>query len=143
MIRCERCKNLFDNDEVRTIEALDDGYRYVEAVECPFCGSDELEEVVECTDCGEWFKENELHGYRRCRCHECLKAEATLVEAIWFGEYNKKAWGFKTNEFYSYLVEANKDRGPFSTEELDKIAEEYCMMDEDTFATYLEEKEAC
>ena len=60
MFRCEKCKRLFDDDEVDTV-VLTDYYPYGNGSSpwqhyedrCPFCGCEDMEKVYVCEKCGK------------------------------------------------------------------------------------------
>ena len=78
MYICLHCKAIFDEAEID--EGVIDRHPYGEghASEykccCPECGSFEISEAFECTECGEWFPvdERNFHPYTELDvCEDC------------------------------------------------------------------------
>lgn len=63
MYRCEECGEIFE--EPRKYEERDVGY---EALLCPYCDCDTIEEVRECKYCGEYKSYLDIDGY----CNDCI-----------------------------------------------------------------------
>ena len=79
---CNDCKQVFDADDARRIDAsfragdwIKEEYECV----CPHCGSDDYSEAVECLMCGEYLSiEDAYDGY----CAECINKAATFENLI-------------------------------------------------------------
>lgn len=65
---CENCKNEFDEPD-REKKCFEDLYEvstlfyernYFDMLVCPFCGSDEIEEMRKCDRCEEYCREDDL-----------------------------------------------------------------------------------
>ena len=65
---CDTCRNEFDEPE-RKKECFEDFYEvsnlfygrnYFDALVCPHCGNDDIEEMRECEKCGEYCRECDL-----------------------------------------------------------------------------------
>lgn len=82
MIICKNCEQLFDEDEFRSIDVSQwiDDRRYEEYEHvCPYCGSDDYSEAVECKSCGEYVPEEcAYNGY----CEDCVEKAATPENLI-------------------------------------------------------------
>ena len=82
MIICKNCEQLFDEDEFRSIDVSQwiDDRRYEEHEHvCPYCGSDDYSEAVECKSCGEYIPEECAYdGY----CEDCVNKAATPENLI-------------------------------------------------------------
>ena len=61
MYRCEDCSNVFETPGVMYDLLTTDPYPIKRAIYiCPCCRQNDLIEVVECPECGEYFPEGEL-----------------------------------------------------------------------------------
>lgn len=73
MYYCEDCDNTFDNTQKNELV-------------CPFCESNEIEEMQKCQMCEEYFREDDLHdteeyingGCGYC-CEQCIQ-DGDMVE---------------------------------------------------------------
>lgn len=76
MYKCLDCGHVFETpDEFRENHG-DPGKGYESFGVCPECGSDDYEEVKQCSECGEWFSTDELYS---CGCCEdCLQDLMTV-----------------------------------------------------------------
>lgn len=75
---CNDCKQVFDADDARRIDAsfragdwIKEEYEYV----CPRCGSKHYSEAVKCNSCGEYVPEEESYGGY---CENCVNEAATF-----------------------------------------------------------------
>lgn len=89
---CRDCKCIIDHDNVVWREACTDedghyidGFKGEHAV-CPYCGSEDIDDAVQCISCGEWHKEEELTAGL------CPKCEKDIQD--------------KVNEFFKQFSEA-------------------------------------
>lgn len=69
---CRNCDTRFHDPETQTERVTDDPVMYIPYGVCPYCGSDDYVEAVQCKVCGDYFDEEELIGGI---CKDCL-AEA-------------------------------------------------------------------
>ena len=94
MYRCLDCKEIFDEPDARTWEEVSEywgrpvGEKFTEYT-CPSCGSDDIEEMNECSICGGPAEDDfcpECHKYLEARLDEIereLKTDyLTLQELI-------------------------------------------------------------
>jgi hypothetical protein len=85
---CNDCKNEFTEPKMRkTTFESEYGVSHLFPTshectikECPVCGNDDIEELKECDQCGEWFKEDELkdtdgaiNGGCGYLCSQCIQ----------------------------------------------------------------------
>ena len=85
MYICEECKELFN--DTKTVLYEDSEIWLQSHIEvCPFCGSEDFEEVVQCLGCGKNYAESDLtEGL-------CTKCEKRIQD--------------KVNEFFKQFTEA-------------------------------------
>ena len=88
MYICNNCDTIFEKPDTKKIY-FEDYYKISEIMHsrtphnleiCPYCKDDDIEELVVCDGCGEWYREDELHdtegrlnggiGYV---CEQCLE----------------------------------------------------------------------
>lgn len=79
MLVCDRCGRLIEDDELR-FDVEDYGGK--SAVPCS-CGGTFIE-AEQCSVCGEWFDNTDLHGV----CEGCLGEYETVGEALAIGAEN-------------------------------------------------------
>ena len=86
MMICTECGHVFNDDEAFVVEeTLDmiDGVAYRErSCVCPECNG-EYEQAVQCAECGEWFRWDDLVSGRYCqRCMDDLMRDVSLLKAF-------------------------------------------------------------
>lgn len=75
MVRCERCKGVFEERELDSRYSYDTGRYDV----CPDCGGEDFEEVIRCENCGEWVSCEEAdEGF----CPDCAGKTLRLFREI-------------------------------------------------------------
>lgn len=63
MFACCECGEIFHEEdaEIRVETEYIEGWRRTERyLTCPSCGSEDLEEAVQCEECGEWIAPNKI-----------------------------------------------------------------------------------
>lgn len=68
MFKCFDCDSLLDYEDLKYEKDRDtlERRRY-----CPHCGSDNIDEVVSCSECGEYYPEGDLFGMNSV-CEDCI-----------------------------------------------------------------------
>lgn len=101
MYKCMNCQQMFDSPNC----VLDSVSEYWGATAhhytsvCPFCASDEYEEMDKCEVCGEWIDP----GEEICEnCHELIKDIADDIRAK--ARYMTLRYKLKYNEFINHLI---------------------------------------
>ena len=111
------------------------GYTYTET-ECS-CGG-EYVEAVKCEECGEWA--SELYSGV---CDDCLKGEATISNAVLFGDTKKEAVnvnGLYVKVFGEAQINSILQSAFFEkTTKGERInnANEFCLKDKEEFGEFL------
>lgn len=102
MYICERCQETFDFPNVET----DFTSEYFGAIVnhkigvCPYCGSDEIDEMDKCDICGEWI----APGEELCEnCHDLIRDIADEVKRK--ARYTTDRFNLDYNEFISHLMD--------------------------------------
>ena len=70
MYICKTCHGVFEMPRMAQELVTRDPLAYEDILECPECGSDEVEEAKLCAECGRYFCEDDLIGGHICE--ECL-----------------------------------------------------------------------
>lgn len=76
--QCEDCGEIFCAEDVRVIKD-GGGDKGEDWNVCPHCGSDCLEKVAQCDDCGKYVDPAELVGGK---CPDCVANEAEKVDQV-------------------------------------------------------------
>jgi hypothetical protein len=116
------------------------GYIDQKDTTCPCCKKGDMILATQCSFCGSWFDNTELHGV----CEMCLEEHETVGEALEFGECRTEKVeinGFianvlsteKINEILTKYVEEN-----FTDHSKPVI--DYCEYDKSDFSEYVENK---
>ena len=93
---CEDCGKTFDEDEM----VVENSYNLVpfhdelvkepfNVCKCPYCGSEDIDEALQCAICGEWFKPEDI--YDDFYCKDCIE------------KMREKAKKFKVGDMVSIL----------------------------------------
>lgn len=69
---CRNCDSRFEDFDEEMERVSNDPVMDIPYGVCPYCGSDDFVNAIQCNECGEWYDEDDLVGGL---CHECL-AEA-------------------------------------------------------------------
>ena len=89
---CRECGEVFSQADIKRVRHSDgDAWD-----ECPYCGSDELDDVEQCVVCGRWVAPEDIyHGV----CKDCLmdKAEDARLVCEFGAEYKQPV---KVNAIY-------------------------------------------
>lgn len=136
--KCHDCGEAFNEPKIETWVERQDGdpVRY-RLLFCPYCGSEDIDEAEECSECGEYHFEL-FNGI----CAGCLKDLAYDEQTAWeYGqEYSEKV---EVNGLLAYLF-------PDINEALLKLAKErlnnndhvqYCTDDLDAFSDFIKRRE--
>ena len=87
MFKCKECKNIMEREELEIkkgcfesdfgVSDLFDTRTSYETHICPHCGSEEVEEAMECTICNKYFLEEELdyNEVDKLCCENCRNEE--------------------------------------------------------------------
>lgn len=137
MYICEKCGNTFD--ELKELKNMGGDIGENDYC-CPYCGSDAYDEAIECAVCGDIVKESDSH---ECVCDSCLEKNANIIGATMFGGENYE-WvsinGFYMQFFDSKHIEEilkTEMRKRYFNEEIEKKANEFCLMDRWQFAKWV------
>lgn len=139
MLICENCGTLVENNELEVYQEdmHPDGLGYCQsfAKECS-CGG-EFVEAEKCAVCGEFYPENSLsYGV----CAECLKREATLENALAYGEEEREKITIN-GLFATLLTEKEIERALLEIllkNKKEGDIKKYCLLDESAFAEFLD-----
>ena len=115
MYICKNCNEVLFVDELKRVkgEWIDCryggehvGFQYEgDDYVCPHCGSEELQEAVQCPICGEYVAEEESYdGY----CENCVEKAATPENLIEWSEYEKDTDTVEINESLLAMCKALK-----------------------------------
>lgn len=80
LVMCTECKNVFPDSEMKRVRHSDgDAW-----CECPYCGSDALDDVEQCDWCGEYREPRDMYNGL---CIDCLETQAEdIVQMMAYGE---------------------------------------------------------
>ena len=135
---CNDCGAVFENPD--EYYEHDTGYH---GMDCPHCGSDDIDEAERCSECDEWVNEKNLvNGL----CPACIEKHANdygTVKA--YGADRKEAveingflaWAFTPAEIEEILERELKNSG-----KAEKDAHTFATDDPDDFTNWLNERSA-
>lgn len=133
---CNDCGAVFENPS----DYYDHGTGY-HSMDCPHCGSDDIDEAVRCAECGEWVNEKNLvNGL----CPACIERHASDYETVKaYGADRKEAveingflaWAFTPAEIEEILERELKNSG-----KAEKDAHTFATDDTDDFTNWLNER---
>lgn len=138
---CLQCGHTFGPEEI-VEKYYDRATGTYDREECPNCGSEEIEEGMECCVCGEVHREENMIGQV---CNDCLNKSVTFANALRYGKERKESveihgflkWIYNAEEIESILL---KNLQEASTEWRKRMTEEYLTDDKYDFADFIFEK---
>lgn len=106
---------------------------------CPNCGSEDIEEAVQCSICKKWFSPDEtVHGV----CDNCLEKNMTVATATKYGADRKIS--VELNGFLAWVFDGRIEdiltQHLQNVYDLKQLGVDYCADDKHDFAEWLEEK---
>lgn len=134
---CNDCGEVFENPR----EYYDHGTGY-HSLDCPHCGSDDIDEAERCAECDEWvIEKNLVNGL----CPACIEKHAVDYETVKaYGAARKECIelnGFLTYAFSPDEIEEILDRELRNTETLKTIyAKDFATDDTDDFTKWFNER---
>lgn len=136
---CNDCGAVFENP--REYYEHDTGYH---GMECPHCGSDDIDEAERCAECDEWVNENNLvNGL----CPACIERHASDYETVKaYGADRKEAveingflaWVYSPEEIEEVLYRDLRKTETLKT----NYAKRFATDDPDDFTDWLNERSA-
>ena len=100
MYICKKCGEIFDEPDVMRFVEHHGEYDEPWAVDyCPECGSDEFEEAECCSNCGEYFAEEDVYGGM---CENCVKDALTADLFFRWAVDGAKETKYSTFEDFMY-----------------------------------------
>lgn len=102
---CCDCKSVFDENELKPVFEWvpygDTSVEWQSGVECPECGSEEIEDAATCEICGEDFGESEMCGNV---CKVCAITGITADLFFEFAEIWDEVAGSYLDDFFALKV---------------------------------------
>lgn len=133
---CNDCGTVFENP--REYYEHDTGYH---GMDCPHCGSDDIDEAERCAECDEWVNEKNLvnffcpaciekhaNDYETVKAYGAAKTDPVIINGLF-------AWAFTAAEIEEILERELKNSG-----KAEKDAHTFATDDPDDFTDWLYER---
>lgn len=138
---CDECERIFNEPrELKNMGGDIGESLYV----CPYCGSQDYSEAVECAICGDILPEHET---TECVCEKCLNHFASFKHALKLGEKDREF--IQVNGFLWFLLGDEQDlerilretvNKRYLSDELESLGADFCREDDFAFADYLKRR---
>lgn len=83
MLKCCRCESILKENDILLKYDKDTGYYS----ECPECGYDDFEDVIQCEECGEWF---ESYMLEEDMCDNCRERTVKKFRELLLNNFTQK-----------------------------------------------------